>query len=283
MPFCTKCGRQLQDGEVCNCQAQPAASATPVAAPKKNNNIATIIIAIVAIALVLVVVSLFTRSTYKSPLKQITKAFNSKTTDPYKLSLAGIPKDLQKIYKDMAELSDEDLKDTIKETKKETKEKFDELSEEYGNWKVSYKINDKTKVKSAEIKTYKEDLEETAQGIASLIALYEAFGGDAEDTGMSKKQFKQMKKILNSMADYYDGLKIKEAYDLECTFSVKGKDIEDETDVTITVGKVGKDWIMLGYKDGKLRFDDATDFNIYFDNVKSNMLDAVSGALDFGW
>lgn len=87
----------------------------------------------------------------------------------------------------------------------------DDLEDEYGKKiKVSYKINDKEKLDEDEL----EDIEDTYNNY---------FAG-----------------LLDDDEEY----KVKEGYDLDITFKIKGNEDDDEEDVDITVVKVNGDWVM---------------------------------------
>lgn len=153
MAFCKNCGRELQDGEVCNCSNNFG----EVTATKKKINVKFLKSGGVAIVLVVAVVMLFSSlgGGYKKPIKDLVDSLNK--GDSAKMFSAVIPdnkiKEMKKELKD-SKFDWDDLMDEIDDGLENVME---DLEDEYGkNVKFSVKFLDKKKVKGDDLDEIEE-------------------------------------------------------------------------------------------------------------------------------
>lgn len=211
MPNCEFCGKELEEGQKCDCEKAAAASAEDVSATSETvtavpvtsdndssgkNKIKGIVAGIVGLILIIDLASAASTAAVKKPVKQYFKAVN-------KISGETLGKSIYD--KDMMDDDDWDDIDEVYEQIEDSLEEYhDKLEDEFGkNVKVSYKIKSKSRIK-------KDDLE------------------DAEDR----------------YDDYYDmNVSITKGYYIGAEVTFKGKEDKDTTYRSFSVYKIkGAGW-----------------------------------------
>ena len=210
MAFCSKCGKEIPDGAVCDCQSGNSVYPSPVVEntnSKSAVNKGFIVIGAGLLA-VIVIIALIVSSLsggYKKPLKNYIKAINK--CDTAKMLSVTVPKSKMKELKKEMKDSIIDYDAFLDKMDDTLEDAMEELEDDYGkNVKLSAKIVDKKKVKGDDLDEINEDYE-----------------------------------------DEYDA-EIKKAYKVKVEMTIKGKDDKDTKNVSIYVVKVkGDDWKLYDY------------------------------------
>ncbi|MDE5770852.1 MAG: hypothetical protein K2I06_04345 [Ruminococcus sp.] len=228
MAFCKFCGRQLTEGEVCNCQNPQNQSfnnmnngfnsppdfnnqytdggAVPTEPQKKNKT--TLMLAAAAAAFIVVVVivlALISGSSYKKPFNRIVKGINK--NDIEIIMEQFMTQDMMEDVKDEIEdESDEDWKEFCDEAEEAMEEMKEYLEDDFGkNVKFSVKILDKKDAKKREIKNIEK---------------------------------------LYSYID--DDIEIKKAYKIKLELRIKGKDDDEDMKLNLySVNIKGEGWKIM--------------------------------------
>lgn len=255
MGFCPNCGKQLADGETCNCTATQS---------KVSKKLLTGIIAAVAVVVAVVVLILVLGAGgYKKPVDALTKAVNSHVTSVDKLASAALPGFAESAYKKAVKVlkSSDDVKDAIKEAEESLEEVYDDMDDEYGKgWKVVFDYGKGEKVD-------KDDFEDIAD---TYSALYDSFFEDAIDEikDFDKYDYEDMadsldikvadaKSLCKTATDFmskFEECKVTGAYELTGRLIIqdkKGKTVEKSDKITVRVIKLNGDWMIdyLGLAD----------------------------------
>jgi len=218
MPNCEFCGKELEEGQKCDCEkavsspveekavdaaenvtaAAETVTAVPVTSDNSSskNKIKGIIAAVVGLILIIDLASAASTAAIKKPVKQYFKAVN-------KISGETLGKSIYD--KDMMDKDDwEDIDEVYEQIEEQLENYHNNLEDEYGNnVKVSYKIKNKTKIKKKDLK-------------------------DAEDI----------------YDDYYDmDVKITKGYYISAEVTFKGKEDKGSSHRGFTVYKIkGAGW-----------------------------------------
>lgn len=286
MAFCTKCGKELTDGEICSCQQEapveaPKAEAPQVEAPKaeapkvetapqpeekkqSNKKIAPVALAAIFILLIVVPLSMLGGKPYKKMLDEYVSLVNKKSTDvsayEYALMAEGRVKLAKEMQKTMMKI-DEDAKDLLEEEKENKADAYEECSDEYEGWKLGYEIKSADKMSEKDLKNYQKDAKSYYKDyIKPMIKnMEEILENDddeieegADELDISEKEYKALiKSTLNQYKDLED-MKVTQGYEVKVKFFVKTKDDEYKADtVKIVVLKVNGDWVYAGRADGE--------------------------------
>lgn len=269
MSFCPNCGRELAEGEVCNCT--PAKEEAP-AASKQPSKKSKLIIAAVLAVLVLIIVAAILSPKAKTPIKKLTKAFNNEKS--LVLVDGVLPKKLVKIAEEITGTEDTEGERDLQAALLD--DYFQNLDSTYEKWSVKIKFKEKTDV-SADY--YQDNLRQVGDTINTYLdwtdTLSNAFGSGDESSDL-KQTVKQLKKF----AKYYSKIKISKAVKLDCVVTVKADGNKEEKEVSFIMGKVSGKWYIISYN-GSTFFDKATAFNKYLNIFYTNKLDYLSSSLGY--
>jgi len=205
---------------------------------------------VAALIALIVVVSLLGNN-YKTPIKAVEKALNSKSVSqvlnraPQILNGFGESeaKTLIKIAKktDMYKDNIEDIEDgfdTIIEGLEDTIGK---------NYKISLKVTDKEKLDKDAVKAFRNQLRSIAEMGEQLDDLdKDDYADMADDLGISKGQVKKGVKALKSFCKDCKGAKVKKGYELKVEAKVTGKELDEpmEMELSVNVFKVDGRWVI---------------------------------------
>lgn len=205
MAFCKFCGKEIPDGSVCDCPEAQKASASG-AVPEETSatkNSKTNLVLAAGIIIVLLII-----------LGIISAIAGSGYKKPIKDMVKGLNKAdgqliMEALYTDdmlddMADDEDVKIKELYDEMDDELEDALDDLEDEYGkNIKVSVKFEDKKELSDKKLEDYEDRYD-----------------------------------------DYYDAdVKITKGYEVETTLKIKGKDDDDENEMTFIVLKIkGEGW-----------------------------------------
>lgn len=193
MKFCTKCGKQLEDNEICSCTTQnvmndqfnqqnekdtfyqpdpttyhsadnqPVFNANSLNQPVKGSSIKAVIVLVAAVAAVLLLGVLLIASLgggYKKPLDKICKTINKQEKDIDKLVSVFLPDFAGDAYADLMKImrDNDEVADAYDEVEDSVEELYESLEDSYGDdVKISYEIKKKEKMDKDDL----EDIEET--------------------------------------------------------------------------------------------------------------------------
>lgn len=248
---------------------------TPIAAPEAPEAVAAPVVAkkgimgklaalpkrvwIIAAAVVVVIVAAlfvynaFTNN-YKTPVKIMEDMANTKKITDYieyiTQPLNGFAeKEVCAIFdimlkSDEAEESFENIADNYNES-------IDDMEEEYGsNYKYTYKIEDKEKLDKDELKEFKEEIKDLADGINEILEETEDYDSDdweemAEEIGLSKSQCKDLVDAFKDLKKALKNPKVEEGYALTVHVTLTGSEVDepDEDEIEVYVYKVDGRWI----------------------------------------
>ncbi len=285
MAFCTKCGKELAEGEVCSCQQEVKAEApkapvqqevAPQAAPaaekKKSNKAVPVVIGVVAILVIVLVVALMGGKPYKKMLDEYVSLVNEKSTDvsayEYALMADGRVKLAKEVEK--AFLKVEQTKELYEEQVENKAEAYEECDEEYEGWELSYEIKSAEKLSEKDLKSYQKDAKTYyKENIKPLIKNQEEILENdddqieegAEDLEISAKEYKALVKATLNQNKDLEEIEITKGYEVKVKFIVKTKDDEYKADtVKVVVLKVNGDWVYAGRaedEEKRFTFDEA--------------------------
>ena len=214
-------------------------------------------IAVVAVIALILIISLFkSPNKVTTPLDLEMKVKNAKTYKAYEKAQLKITngladdemEDLMKILKKSDEYDADDMKDDFEDM-------LEDYQDEYGkNYKFYYEIEDKDKIDKDDLKDIEDDLQDSARDMYDEIkdTDVEDLEDLADAMGLKKADAKKIKSIMEK---YYKGLKkakISAGYELEVTYYVDGKELEEPEElreVTIEVYKVNGRWVTLNNLD----------------------------------
>lgn len=283
MAFCTKCGKELAEGEVCSCQQEapveaPQAAEAPVeqapvaqeapAAEKKNNKyVMPAVIGVVALLLIVLIASLAGGKPYKKMIDEYVKLVNKKSTNTeayqYALMAEGrvkLQKDLIKVAKKLEDT--DDIKDAQEDAKEAMADQYEDLDDEYGKWKLSYEIKSAKKMDDKDLKDYQKAAKNYYKDyVKPQVKFYEDMLEDddeledyADELDVKEKDVKKFLKATLKQAQDLEDMEITAGYEVKVKFFVKTKEDEYKTDmVKVIVLKANGDWVYAGRAEGESR------------------------------
>lgn len=134
MKYCKYCGSEIEEGKVCSCAEAQNESVMAISHSGKRKNLIIILVAVIVV--IAVVIGIFSGGGYKKPVDNF---FTGLQKCSVKTIAKSVPKDSAKELKET--MTDENLESLISL-----------LEIGYGkNLKISYDIDDKTKLKNNEI------------------------------------------------------------------------------------------------------------------------------------
>ena len=277
MNFCTKCGKQLQDNEVCSCSTQNVMSYQPEqqnqntyysdnSQPVFNTNnmeqpvngssknaFFLLIPVVILVALVVALMSTLMGGGYKKPLKQICNVVNKQEKDVNKLAKALLPDFASDAFIDLLSLSEDsdEVSDSIDEVETGLEELYESLEDALGDdVKVTYEIKDKQKMD-------KDDLEDIED---SLHDLYESYLEDivdeiddmdsddwedmADELDISKSDAKKLGKVVKDFSKELEKAKVSSGYELEVKIKIEGDDTSLSETFEFNVIKINGEWMI---------------------------------------
>lgn len=270
MAFCTKCGKELADGEVCSCetvnaeatQTEAPKAETPVAeapkakapaqteapkaekpAKKKNVGVLAGLVAVVLVVII-VLVAVLTSKPYMKPLKDFMNAINKRNTSQIELTQTLMPdfgaKEFGNLYKKMLKVNANDLEDSLEDSIEMYENYYENATDEYGEWKLTFELKKATKletdddefeaVQDAIEDYYKNNLDSGVDFFEDVLEDEDDLEDWADDRDVTEKEAKT---ILQAAIKYYQAykeLKVTEVYEVKGKFIIKADGEEYDTD-----------------------------------------------------
>lgn len=269
MAFCTKCGKQLAEGEVCACST-PVVTPTPqqTEPPKKKKKPLVIIILLaIVIAAVAILVLVLTNKPYMKPVKSFMSAINKQNTDYVELQQTLIPsasaKELAKLYKQL-EKSD-DYAERFEENEEMYTSNYEVANDFYDNWKLSFEMKKATQLDGDELESIQDHVKDYYRDyLDSGVDYYEDVLDDeddledfADDYDINEKQAKALIESIIAYRQTYKDAEVTDAYEIKGKFVIKADGEKYDTDtVKFVVAKVNGNWAFYSFNEGDMTFDD---------------------------
>lgn len=305
MAFCTKCGKELAENEVCSCQQEAPVEAPQAEAPQapveqapvaqeapaaeKNNNkyFKYAAIAVVVLGIIIVIASLAGGKPYKKMLNEYVSLVNKKSNDVYAYNYALMADGRVKLAKDVqkASLKSEDAKDELEELKEKKADQFEDCNDEYEKWKLSYEIKSAKKMDEKDLKDYqkatkgyyKSFMKESVKALEEILEDEDDEIEDgADNLDISKKEYKKLIKAKLKQYKDLEDIEISAGYEVKVKFFVKTKDDEYKTEmVKVAVLKVNGDWVYAGPAIDEVEsfyFEDASDLKFLVSPLNSSYI-----------
>lgn len=275
MAFCTKCGKELTENEVCSCQQeapveapkaetpqsteapkaesskaevpQPEVTSQPEAKKQPNKMLVPAVIGVVVILLIVLIASLAGGKPYKKMLDEYVSLVNKKSTDvdayDYALMAEGRVKFAKEMQKTMLKI-DEDSKDLLEEEKEEKADAYEECNDEFEGWKLSYEIKSADKMSEKDLKSYQKDAKSYYKDYIKPVIknMEEILENDddeieegADELDISEKEYKSLVKTTLKQYKDFEDMEITKGYEVKVKFTVKTKDDEYKADTVKVV------------------------------------------------
>lgn len=301
MAFCTKCGKELKEGEVCSCQqenvqaekVEPVATEPTVEKPVEvkqestfvspaKKNMTPIIIGGVAVLLILVLIFALGGKGYKKPLDQYVDLMNKKMADTRECNYVLMGKKKVKLQQKLekAMLKSEDHADSVEESLEMQEERFEECSDELGKWKLSYELKNVKKLEEKDIKKYQKNIESYYEDIVeNQIEQVEDTLDDedeleemADSMDISEKEAEAIAKAKLKLYSALEDTEVSAGYELKVKFYLKSSEEEYKTEtVKVLMLKVNGDWVYAGPINGRFSFDENL-VNFMVNNLNNSYL-----------
>lgn len=192
---------------------------------------------------------------YMTPIKMMQKYENKSKFTMNKAALDfsnGLAtKEIKKINKILGKSESDYYIDTMEEFEEYIIESYEDNLDEYGkNYKVKYKLIEKTELEKSDLRDYRDDLRYTVKQIKSIVDEADDFGADdwediADELEMSKGAAKDLFAALEDLSKELGRVEVTKGYELELERIVTGSELDepevDET--TVVVLKVNGRWI----------------------------------------
>lgn len=270
MAFCTKCGKELADGEVCSCETAntetaqteapkaetpvaneapkaeaPAAEAPKAEKPAKKKNVG-VLAGLIAVVLVVVVVlvAVMTSKPYMKPLKDFMNAINKRNTSELELTQTLMPdfgaKEFGNLYKKMLKMNANDLQDSLEDSIEIYENYYENATDEYGEWKLTFELKKATKldsdddefdnVKDGVEDYYKNNLDSAVDYFEDLLDDEDDLEDWADDRDVTEKEAKTLLEAAIKYYQAYKEIEVSEVYEVKGKFIIKADGEEYDTD-----------------------------------------------------
>lgn len=213
-----------------------------------------ILVAVVLVVLVAGVLTLrYATNNYMTPIHRLEKTENLKKGNAVKLfqeSLEDIgATNAKELFKLMAK--SESLEEAMEGWNESMDASIEETMDQYGDdFKVTYKLLDKTQLKKSELRDYKKDIRNVFSYVKSQMDETKDYDSDdweemADELEMTKAQAKKLVAAMRELADDVSHIEVTDGYELELTRIVTGSELDEpeEEDVTIIVLKINGKWV----------------------------------------
>ena len=258
MKFCGSCGQQIPD----NANACPYCgafqdNAVPAAKAKKAFPVKAVLGIVLALAVLaggFFAVRAIFGGGWEKPLKEAVAIANDKKVsedaiqDLARCAFGTTGDDeLDAAIAKALDLKVEGEK-LLSELKDSADRLVDRLDDEYGkDWEISYEITSKEAIDSDDLEDYEDVYHDLAKLGANTAKMAKNYGEDIEDYtdgDLKEKDVKAVADDLRAFCAEMKDCKITKGYELEVTFTIEGKEDDDEIDYTIAVIKLDGKWVV---------------------------------------
>ena len=292
MPFCTSCGKELAEGEVCSCQqAAPkaeevkkevkpeakkevkaeakkdvkAAPAQEAPAKKKSVLPIVIIVAVLVLAAVIAVLVLTSKS-YLKPLDKYVALINEKNPDYREYQYALMSDSRVKAAKKLAEanMAKDTYKNLVEDTTDAWEKNFERCDDELDAWTFSYEVKSKEKIEEDELQDlqksceryYRDNIKDQIEDIEDILDDKDDLEDDADDADIEVKEMKAIYKAQVDMLKGREKAEITKGYEVKIKFTLEGEDDTYKSEnVKIRIVKMNGDWVYAGITDESIALE----------------------------
>ena len=235
--------------------AGDAAAANNAAQNAKQKKTTTYIIiaaaaALALIAIVVVVLLLFSGG-YKQPINKAIGLANKQSSDVGAYLDCVAPSYVSTAYKDLLGCikggdAKKELDNAIKDGFEDI---FDEFEDEYGkNWKISVEFKKATRLKKKDLKEIQESYEDLGEALEKAKLddddIWDKISDAVDDEYDSEINTDKAIKTVETLIDNLGKTKVTDGYDVKMKLSIKGKDDDEDTTVTVKVVKANGKWFI---------------------------------------
>lgn len=216
----------------------------------KRNLILAVVILVVLVGGVLTL--RYATNNYMTPIHKLEKMESWKkgnSTKVFQESLENMGvTNSKELFKAMAK--SEILEELLEDWDESMEASIENTMDKYGDdFKVTYKLLDKTQLKKSELRDYKKELRNSFSSLESLADQTKNFDSDdwedmAEELEMTKGQTKNLIAALKELTDDVSHIDVTDGYELELTRITTGSELDEpeEKDVTVVVLKINGKW-----------------------------------------
>lgn len=222
---------------------------------KKLLNKRNLILAVVALVVLIggVLALRYATNNYMTPIHRLEKIESLKKGNAAKLFQEALEdigvtngKELFKLM-DKSEL----LEEAMEGWNESLEASIENTMDKYGDdFKVTYKLLDKTQLKKSELRNYKKQIRNVFSYLESEMDETKDYDSDdwedlADELEMTKAQAKNLVAAIKQLADDVSHVEVTDGYELELTRIVTGSELDEpeEDDVTIVVLKINGKWV----------------------------------------
>lgn len=222
---------------------------------KKLLNKRNLILAVVALVVLIggVLALRYATNNYMTPIHRLEKIESLKKGNAAKLFQEALEdigvtngKELFKLM-DKSEL----LEEAMEGWNESLEASIENTMDMYGDdFKVTYKLLDKTQLKKSELRNYKKQIRNVFSYLESEMDETKDYDSDdwedlADELEMTKAQAKNLVAAIKQLADDVSHVEVTDGYELELTRIVTGSELDEpeEDDVTIVVLKINGKWV----------------------------------------
>lgn len=217
----------------------------------KRNLILAVVVLVVLIGGVLAL--RYATNNYMTPIHKLEKMESWKKGNAAKLFQEALEdigvtngKELFKLM-DKSEL----LEEAMEGWNESLEASIENTMDKYGDdFKVTYKLLDKTQLKKSELRNYKKQIRNVFSYLESEMDETKDYDSDdwedlADELEMTKAQVKNLVAAIKQLADDVSHVEVTDGYELELTRIVTGSELDEpeEDDVTIVVLKINGKWV----------------------------------------
>lgn len=217
----------------------------------KRNLILAVVVLVVLIGGVLAL--RYATNNYMTPIHRLEKIESLKKGNAAKLFQEALEdigvtngKELFKLM-DKSEL----LEEAMEGWNESLEASIENTMDKYGDdFKVTYKLLDKTQLKKSELRNYKKQIRNVFSYLESEMDETKDYDSDdwedlADELEMTKAQAKNLVAAIKQLADDVSHVEVTDGYELELTRIVTGSELDEpeEDDVTIVVLKINGKWV----------------------------------------
>ena len=279
MPFCTNCGKKLEENEKCTCTApektEPVAEEQKPKAPKSKKKFVLAGLVVVLVAVAAIAVSIVTAKPHMKPFNDFMAAINKENTSIVDLNKTLMPdfatKKYAKVYKELAKI--EEYESRLESSSWSLENNYMTLTNVFGKWKLKFNLHEDkllsgdelTNVQSR-IRTYydnnlRSDVNKYTEILNDKEKLYEY----ADNKDLTKRQAKSYLESLIAYYDVYKTVEVTDVYEIKGRFIIKAGRAKYDTDtLKFYIANVNGDWCLYSFREGSFEFDTEIDSYVYF-------------------
>ncbi len=284
MPFCTSCGKEIAEGEVCSCQqaapkaeevkAEPKKEVKAEAkkevkeapkkeapADKKKSVLPLLIVAAVVVLAVVIAIVVATSKSYLKPIDKYVALINEKNTDYREYQYALMADSRVKAAKKFAEanMAKDSYQNAIEDNADAWEKNFDRCDDELDSWKFTYEVKSKEKMDEDDLKdlqkscerNFRDNIKDQIEDIEDILDDKDDLEDEADDADIDAKEMKAIYKAQVDMLKGREKAEITKGYEVKIKFTLESEDDNYKSEnVKIRIVKMNGDWVYAGTTEG---------------------------------